>query len=203
MKTRRWIIEDGGWPSRSSLDCSGKAKRRWSFSTAPVTSESGVALRLPPQSKTWRHFMMLTLLALATLIFQPATAPAQSYSIDWYTIDGGGGTSTGGTFSVSGTIGQPDAGGPMTGGNYTLTGGFWALISAVQTPGAPTLYISYSGDTVTVYWQSGWGWSLEQNSTLDAPGWSPTSYYIVNIGGTNQITITPPAGNLFFRLKNP
>ena len=39
-------------------------------------------------------------------------ALAQTYSIDWYTIDGGGGTSTGGVYSVSGTIGQPDAGRP-------------------------------------------------------------------------------------------
>lgn len=38
-----------------------------------------------------------------------SAALAQSYSIDWFTIDGGGGTSTGGVYSVSGTIGQPDA----------------------------------------------------------------------------------------------
>ena len=63
-------------------------------------------------------------------------------SIDWYKVAGGGGTSTGGTYQVSGTIGQHDAGGPMTGGNYSLTGGFWALISVMQTPGAPTLYIT-------------------------------------------------------------
>ena len=64
----------------------------------------------------------------------------QSYSIDWNKVAGGGGTSTGGPYSVSGTIGQHDAGGPMTGGNYALTGGFWALISVAQTPGAPTLH---------------------------------------------------------------
>ena len=39
------------------------------------------------------------------------------------------------------TIGQHGAGGPMTGGNYSLTGGFWALY-AVQTPGAPLLKIT-------------------------------------------------------------
>ncbi|MBC8096259.1 MAG: hypothetical protein H7Y43_10630, partial [Akkermansiaceae bacterium] len=71
----------------------------------------------------------------------PATAFAQSYSIDWHTIDGGGGTSTGGVYSVSGTIGQHDAGGPMTGGSYSLTGGFWALPVAVPTTNAPTLSI--------------------------------------------------------------
>jgi hypothetical protein len=45
--------------------------------------------------------------------------------ISWHTIDGGGGTSTGGAFSLSGTIGQHDAGGPHAGGTYTLVGGFW------------------------------------------------------------------------------
>ncbi len=67
---------------------------------------------------------------------------AQSYSINWYKVAGGGGASTGGVYSVSGTIGQHDAGQPMTGGTYSLTGGFWSLIAVVQTPGAPTLYIS-------------------------------------------------------------
>ena len=64
------------------------------------------------------------------------SARAQNYSIPWYKVAGGGGTSTGGTYPVSGTIGQPDAGGAMSGGNYSLTGGFWSLISVVQTAGA-------------------------------------------------------------------
>src|SRR5262245_40374580 len=48
---------------------------------------------------------------------------AQNYSVDWHTIAGGGGTSTGGVYSVSGTVGQPDAG-TMSGGSYSLAGGF-------------------------------------------------------------------------------
>ncbi len=52
---------------------------------------------------------------------------AQDYAIDWHTVDGGGEMfSTGGTYELGGTIGQPDAG-AMTGGDYSLTGGFWAL----------------------------------------------------------------------------
>jgi hypothetical protein len=39
---------------------------------------------------------------------------------------GGGGTSSGGAYTLSGTIGQADASSPMSGGAYTLTGGFWA-----------------------------------------------------------------------------
>jgi hypothetical protein len=52
------------------------------------------------------------------------SAPSDAYTIPWYTIDGGGGTSTGGLFTLQGAAGQPDAG-TMTGGPYTLTGGFW------------------------------------------------------------------------------
>ena len=55
-----------------------------------------------------------------------------------------------------------------------MTGGFWALISVVQTPGAPTLYVSQSGNTVTVYWQNVAGWNLVQDSNLATPmaNWS-------------------------------
>jgi hypothetical protein len=55
-----------------------------------------------------------------------AGGPARQTSISWWTVDGGGGTSTGGVYTLSGTIGQPDASAAMTGGAYTLTGGFWA-----------------------------------------------------------------------------
>lgn len=50
---------------------------------------------------------------------------ATTYDLSWNTIDGGGGASTGGTFTLTGTIGQHDAGGPFTGGTYSLVGGFW------------------------------------------------------------------------------
>jgi hypothetical protein len=143
--------------------------------------------------------MKIYLLILALLI--PSVNYAQSYSIDWYKISGGGGTSTGGVYSVNGTIGQPDAGGPMTGGSYSLTGGFWALISVAQTPGAPTLYISHSGNAVTIYWQDVSGWSLQQNNSLaNASGWSVNSSWTTS-NGTNYLNVTPPGGNLFFRLK--
>lgn len=51
-------------------------------------------------------------------------APIDATS-NWCTIDGGGGTSTGGSFAVSGTIGQPDAGIALNGGAFTVVGGFW------------------------------------------------------------------------------
>lgn len=142
---------------------------------------------------------MRKLLPLFGLLL-PVWASAQSYSIDWYKVAAGGGASTGGTYAIIGTIGQHDAGGPMTGGNYSLTGGFWALISVVQTPSAPTLYISHSGATVTVFWQNISGWSLQQNANLAlANGWS-ASGGVTTSNGTNYLNLTNPSGNLFFRL---
>jgi hypothetical protein len=135
----------------------------------------------------------------------PAIGFAQQYSIDWYKIAGGGGTSTGATYQVSGTIGQPDAGGPMTGGNYSLTGGFWSLISVVQTPGAPllTITLNHQLSTVTVSWPNTGSYTLLQNSNLAGGSWTTNGYTITTSNGTNSITITPPTGNLFFRLSNP
>ncbi len=130
---------------------------------------------------------------------------AQQYSVDWHKISGGGGTSTNGQYTVTGTIGQPDATlQPMTGGNYSLTGGFWSLISVVQTAGAPMLYIGHSGDIVTVYWQNLAGWTLYQNGDLANPnGWSASGGVGPPSNGTNSLAILSPAGKLFFRLQNP
>jgi hypothetical protein len=146
---------------------------------------------------------MKTRTYLLLALFLAAGALAQNYSIDWYKVSGGGGTSTGSVYAVSGTIGQHDAGGPMTGGNFSLTGGFWALISALQTAGAPILYISQSNNTVTVYWQNVPGWHLQQSADLAVSGsWSASSGVTAS-NGTNYLNIASPTGNLFFRLSNP
>jgi len=131
-------------------------------------------------------------------------AYAQSYTIDWYKIAGGGGTSTNGNFSVSGTIGQPDASSALSGGNFSVSGGFWSLINVVQTSGAPTLSISHSGNVVTVYWQNVSGWNLIQSGNLVTPvaSW-PASSNPTLANGTNSLSLTNPAGNLFFRLTHP
>jgi hypothetical protein len=77
------------------------------------------------------------------------SATAQSYSIDWYEIAGGGGTSEGGAYSVSGTIGQPDAGPATSGGNYSLVGGFWSFLAVVKTAGPNIITTSpLPGDSV-------------------------------------------------------
>ena len=126
----------------------------------------------------------MKMLFLSVCLLIPTINFAQSYSIDWYKVSGGGGTSTGGVYSVSGTMGQHDAGGPMTGGNYSLYGGFWALY-AVQTPGAPMLTIQLTTtNTAMVYWPSpSTGWNLQQNNDLSTANWV-TPAEPVNDNGT-------------------
>ena len=144
----------------------------------------------------------MKIILTGSLLFLFCLAAAQSYTIDWYKIAGGGGTSTGGTYVVNGAIGQPDASGAMTGGPYSLTGGFWSMISVVQTAGVPNLLIVPNGpNSVKILWPATGTFTLQQNNNLASAGWATTGYSITNGFGTNFCTVTPPTGNLFFRLK--
>lgn len=124
-------------------------------------------------------------------------AAAKDYSIDWHTVDGGGGTSTGGMYSITGTIGQPDASPlPLAGGPYTLTRGFWT-IQAIQTSEAPWLTIIATGPgQITLSWEPGDNeWTLQETSSLSPPTWFDSTS-----GSTNPVTV-PAAGAIkFYRL---
>jgi hypothetical protein len=150
--------------------------------------------------KTTCHILLLSLSAL----IWPQAAFAQAFSIDWHTIDGGGGTSTGGVFSVSGTTGQPDAG-VMSGSGYSLAGGFWGIISAIQTPGAPLLTIRRTlPDAVVVSWPSpSTGFVLQQNQDLNTANWTTPSQSVADNGTNKFIIVNPPTGNRFYRLVKP
>jgi hypothetical protein len=138
----------------------------------------------------------------ALLLALTPFAHAQQYSIDWYKISSGGGTSTGGTYQVTGTIGQPDAGSAMSGGPYSVTGGFWSLIAVVQTPGLPNLSVAHSGNSVIVSWPNTASSTLQTNNNLaSASGWTAYGGTVNTANGTNSITISPPTGTLFFRLS--
>ncbi len=141
-------------------------------------------------------------IAIAVLI--SVSANAQNYSIDWSKISGGGGTSSGGNFSLSGTIGQADAG-KMSGGNFTLEGGFWAIASVVQTPGSPLLSLAVAGNNYVLSWPStSTGFRLEVNSNLsNTNGWVTVGQSQVTNSGTISVTVPSTPGNNFYRLNNP
>lgn len=139
-------------------------------------------------------------LSSACLLFVFCLSAAAQYAVDWHKIAGGGGTSTGGVYTVSGTIGQPDAGGPLTNGQYAVTGGFWALPTAVQTPGAPTLSIVPAGPgQATVSWSPNLpGWTLQENLDLRTANWvnAPS-------GTNNPATVPATLPKKYYRLFKP
>lgn len=139
------------------------------------------------------------------LWFASWLAASAQYAIDWHTIDGGGGTSTGGIYTLSGTIGQPDAG-HMTGGVYTLDGGFWGVVAAVQTQGAPLLSICCTvTNTIAVTWPSpSTGWNLQQNTVgVGSVNWSNVTATISDDGATRTLIVNPSPEGRFYRLHKP
>jgi hypothetical protein len=81
--------------------------------------------------KTLIRGLLISVVWLMCLLYAFAQSgggydPGGGYDLSWWTIDGGGITfATGGTFDLGGTVGQPDASNALTGGAFSLTGGFW------------------------------------------------------------------------------
>jgi hypothetical protein len=193
MTTRVWKMEDGEWTARQRLECVRFSAAFFGPRGGPPAPLASVreSAGQPAHSKPWR----LRLAFFGALPFAFClVAAAQPYPIDWSTLDGGGGTSTGGAYSVSGTIGQPDAG-MMSGGNFSLSGGFWPGIIVSSTGEAPTLFIQQAGDSVILSWSPATaGFELEATTALGGDVWAAAP-----AGNPVTLPITGPAQ--FYRLK--
>ena len=78
--------------------------------------------------------LSMRLMAAAVLASTSRAAAQEEFSIEWNTIDCGGGQSNGDEFDLVATIAQPDAGvmwGPEVGEEFSISGGFWALSAGV------------------------------------------------------------------------
>jgi hypothetical protein len=158
---------------------------------------------MKPKVYLFEHLRWPLLCTALTLAVFALPLQAQQYSINWFKVSGGGGTSAGGSYQVSGTIGQHDAGGPMTGGSFSLTGGFWALY-AVQTLGAPQLTITLTTtNTAMVSWPSpSTGFNLQQNTNLTTVNWVTPAESVTDNGTIKYIIVNPPVGDRYYRLKD-
>ena len=69
-------------------------------------------------------WFVLLVFMFPILVGATTAAPNSEYAINNWTVDGGGGYSHGGDYTLQGTVGQHDAG-FLQGGDYALQGGFW------------------------------------------------------------------------------
>ena len=83
-----------------------------------------------------KRILSITLALLALLLVVSITLAQSGYDLSWFKVGGGGGETTGGSYTLVGAIGQPEAG-AMSGGAYTLAGGF--LGAGAAQP--PTVYL--------------------------------------------------------------
>jgi hypothetical protein len=88
----------------------------------------------------------------------------------------------------------------MTGGPYSHTGGFWALPTAIQTDGAPTLMIApATPGNATISWTPETpGFVLQETLSL-----SPTNWMNSVSGSTNPVVVPATVPTKFYRLFKP
>jgi hypothetical protein len=82
----------------------------------------------------WIGLLLVVLLALASAAYAQGTLeliPGRS------TVDNGGGTLSSGNLTLTGAIGQPDAGFPLRNGEFVLVGGMFSSGSPVADPPTP------------------------------------------------------------------
>ena len=126
------------------------------------------------------------------------------WSISSSTLDGGGGRSTGGAWTLTGTIGQPDAAATKaTGGSFALQGGFWPGVApspSIVTGDGPVLTINAAGALqVNIGWPAGAaGWQLQSATTLT--NWTNQGATLTGAGSLLW-PISAGAPRYFFRLK--
>lgn len=75
-----------------------------------------------------KRSISLLAFSLAVALLLASTVLAQTggnFDLSWWTVDGGGEMVSGGSFSLTGTVGQPEPGPTLSSGSLSLTSGFW------------------------------------------------------------------------------
>ena len=145
-------------------------------------------------------------LLIGAFLLAPFVGQGQTFTATPSVIGAGGGTSAGGAFSLTGTIGQ-SAVSASNGGAFSLESGFWSAFVVIQVEGAPRLSAVLSGGVITLSWpENPSGYQLESSASL-SPGsadWSPMTQTPQLDGETLLISVPSTQGMTFFRLRrNP
>ena len=109
-------------------------------------------------------FLMCSLLILSVF-----SQSGGNFEIKKSVIAGGGDKSTGGTFEMTGTIGQPVAGTNSTGGDFELRSGFWGGGATASTPASTRFDFTGDGKADISVWRRPLGewWFLQSEDNQD------------------------------------
>lgn len=151
------------------------------------------------------HFTMGSYLSFS------ATPSSAGFQVSSWTVDGGGGVSSGGGFEIAGTIGQPDSAPQLSGGCWSVDPGFWDEYTVLTMPGAPRLRIRLlDAGTVLVSFSPGCGdWVLQYTILLGeidptSIRWSDdaaSNLFLVDDEMTRSFHIPSWGERLFVRLR--
>ena len=86
-----------------------------------------------------KQAIQIVIIAVVAFISITKIVNAQTggdFTISKSTIASGGGISNNASYSISGTTGQPEASNQSTGGDFSLTGGFWSIGIIIPKPDA-------------------------------------------------------------------
>ncbi len=75
--------------------------------------------------------LLILVCLLGAALYSAQAQTGGDYDLTWNTLNGGGRmAASDGSYTLYGSFGQPDAGPTMSGGGYSLTGGFLGAIPA-------------------------------------------------------------------------
>lgn len=136
------------------------------------------------------------------MVYLAASLRAADFTLDWTTLDGGGEQlSAGGEFTLSVTVGQPDAG-PSGAGGFSLQSGFWAGITDEPGWTIPVLRIGWIAQQPAVIWPAdATNWTLQATAALAPAGWSDVGAVPIATGGEFMVSIDSSEPRMKYRLS--
>jgi len=148
---------------------------------------------------------MMRLLALSLMIaWHPVSTLGQQFTIKQLHITPGGGSLSGGEFSVTGKIEKSNPTPAINGGDFSVKGTAASFSIAVHTSGYPQLRIQISPTHHEISWapDNAVGHVLQWSSTLGpTASWQSDESPLTQMNGRIHATIPRRPGVRFYRLQ--
>ena len=143
-------------------------------------------------------------LCLFLVLFGLANKASAQYQITQWSIDAGGGHSSGGSHSLTGSIGQPTARG-ATSARYKLLAGYYGIVAlSPAEEGAPQLRIATGAREFILAWPAtAKDFQLQEAPSLTTPAWSDVRQAAQLVGAEYQVRVPWQVGDRYFRLRKP